>query len=139
MASSLKAEAKNSVQSNVKAIYGQLDMAIAKIRTSSKISKASIESMHRELIQEINKAVKDVKGKLEKQKAAEEQERLRKIQEVRNFRKFYSEFIYYLCSDVIATDPKTISEVLEIFDDKLVLMFFVHFQEFSRGLISRRK
>merc|ERR1712004_77892 len=76
-----KAEAKNSVQSNVKAIYGQLDMAIAKIRTSSKISKASIESMHRELIQEINKAVKDVKGKLEKQKAAEEQERLRKIQE----------------------------------------------------------
>ena len=72
MASSLKAEAKNSVQSNVKAIYGQLDMAIAKIRTSSKISKASIESMHRELIQEINKAVKDVKGKLEKQKAAEE-------------------------------------------------------------------
>ena len=68
MASSLKAEAKNSVQSNVKAIYGQLDMAIAKIRTSSKISKASIESMHRELIQEINKAVKDVKGKLEKQK-----------------------------------------------------------------------
>ena len=86
MASSLKAEAKNSVKSNVKAIYGQLDMAIAKIRTSSKISKASIESMHRELIQEINKAVKDVKGKLEKQKAAEEQERLRKIQEVRNFR-----------------------------------------------------
>ena len=85
MASSLKAEAKNSVQSNVKAIYGQLDMAIAKIRTSSKISKASIESMHRELIQEINKAVKDVKGKLEKQKAAEEQERLRKIQEVRNY------------------------------------------------------
>ena len=137
MASSLKAEAKNSVQSNVKAIYGQLDMAIAKIRTSSKISKASIESMHRELIQEINKAVKDVKGKLEKQKAAEEQERLRKIQEVRNFRIFYSEFIY--CSDVIATDPKTISEVLEIFDDKLILMFFVHFQEFSRGLISRRK
>ena len=82
MASSLKPEAKNSVQSNVKAIYGQLDMAIAKIRASSKITKTSIESMHRELIQEINKAVADVKGKLEKQKAAEEQERLRKIQEV---------------------------------------------------------
>ena len=98
MASSLKAEAKNSVQSNVKAIYGQLDMAIAKIRTSSKISKASIESMHRELIQEINKAVKDVKGKLEKQKAAEEQERLRKIQEVSSFRIFNPNFCTVLMS-----------------------------------------
>ena len=137
MASSLKAEAKNSVQSNVKAIYGQLDMAIAKIRTSSKISKASIESMHRELIQEINKAVKDVKGKLEKQKAAEEQERLRKIQEVSNFRTFYSLFLFFIY--FIETDLKAISGVLEIFDDKLILMFFVHFQEFSRGLISRRK
>ena len=137
MASSLKAEAKNSVQSNVKAIYGQLDMAIAKIRTSSKISKASIESMHRELIQEINKAVKDVKGKLEKQKAAEEQERLRKIQEVRNFRIFYSLFLFFI--DVIATDLKTNSEAIEIFADKLILMLFVHFQEFSSGLISRRK
>ena len=50
---------------------------------------------------------------------------------------FYSLFMYFI--DFIATDLKTISEVLEIFDDKLVLMFFVHFQEFSRGLISRRK
>ena len=50
---------------------------------------------------------------------------------------FYSLFMYFI--DFIATDLKTISGVLEIFDDKLILMSFVRFQEFSRGLISRRK
>ena len=82
MASSLKAEAKSSVQANVKSIYGHLDQAIAQIRASSKISKGAIDKMNQELINEINKAVADVKVKLERQKAAEEQERLRKIQEV---------------------------------------------------------
>merc|ERR1712173_516959 len=81
MASTLKADAKKSVQANVKAIYGHLDNAIAKIRASSKISKANIDTINQELINEINKAVADVKVKLEKQKAAEEQERLKKIQE----------------------------------------------------------
>ena len=50
---------------------------------------------------------------------------------------FYSLFMYFI--DFIATNLKTISGVLEIFDDKLSLMFFVRFEEFSRGLISRRK
>ena len=85
MASTLKPDAKKSVQANVKAIYGHLDNAIAKIRASSKISKANIDAINADLIKEINKAVADVKVKLEKQKSAEEQERLRKIQEVRNF------------------------------------------------------
>ena len=85
MAATLKPDAKKSVQANVKAIYGHLDNAIAKIRASSKISKANIDAINADLIKEINKAVADVKVKLEKQKSAEEQERLRKIQEVRNF------------------------------------------------------
>ena len=50
---------------------------------------------------------------------------------------FYCLFLYFI--DFIATDLKTISGVLEIFDDKLILMSFVRFEEFSRGLISRRK
>ena len=50
---------------------------------------------------------------------------------------FYSLFMYFI--DFIATDLKTMPGVLEIFDDKLILMSFVRFQEFSRGLISRRK
>ena len=83
MASTLKPDAKKSVQANVKAIFGHLDNAIAKIRASSKISKANIDAINADLIKEINKAVADVKVKLEKQKSAEEQERLRKIQEVR--------------------------------------------------------
>ena len=37
--------------------------------------------MNEDLLGQINKAIRDVKDKLEKQKAAEEQERLRKIQE----------------------------------------------------------
>merc|ERR1711971_248356 len=81
MASTLKPDAKKSVQANVKAIYAHLDNAIAKIRASSKISKANIDAINADLIKEINKAVADVKVKLEKQKSAEEQERLRKIQE----------------------------------------------------------
>ena len=89
MASTLKPDAKKSVQANVKAIYGHLDNAIAKIRASSKISKANIDAINADLIKEINKAVADVKVKLEKQKSAEEQERLRKIQEVRNFLFYY--------------------------------------------------
>ena len=79
MATTLKPDAKATVQSNVKSIYGHLDNAIAKIRASSKISKSNIDSMNKELMNEINKAVADVKGKLEKQKAADEQERLRKM------------------------------------------------------------
>ena len=86
MATSLKD--KKSVQANVKTIYGHLDHAIAKIRSSSNISKSSIDNMNQQLITEINQAVKDVKVKLEKQKAAEEQERLRKIQEVRTYFKY---------------------------------------------------
>ena len=50
---------------------------------------------------------------------------------------FYSLFMYFI--DFIATDLKTIPGVLEIFDDKLILMSVVRFEEFSRGLISRRK
>lgn len=53
----------------------------AKIQASSKITKNQINSMNEELLGQINKAIRDVKDKLEKQKAAEEQERLRKIQE----------------------------------------------------------
>ena len=53
----------------------------AKIQASSKITKNQINSMNEDLLGQINKAIRDVKDKLEKQKAAEEQERLRKIQE----------------------------------------------------------
>ena len=93
MASTLKPDAKKSVQANVKAIFGHLDNAIAKIRASSKISKANIDAINADLIKEINKAVADVKVKLEKQKSAEEQERLRKIQEVR---KIFSNFFLHV-------------------------------------------
>jgi len=81
MSSTLKPDAKAKVQENVKIIYGQLDSVIAKIQASSKITKNQIHSMNEDLLAQINKAIRDVKDKLEKQKAAEEQERLRKIQE----------------------------------------------------------
>ena len=58
-----------------------LDVKPAKIQASSKITKNQINSMNEDLLAQINKAIRDVKDKLEKQKAAEEQERLRKIQE----------------------------------------------------------
>lgn len=81
MASSLKEKDKQAVQANVKAIYGQLDAAIAKIRASAGMKKSDIDRLNQALVDKINSEVGDVKKRLEKQRAAEEQERLRKIQE----------------------------------------------------------
>jgi myosin-6 len=50
MASSLKPDARANVQANVKAIYSQLDAAIARIRASSKITKTEIDAMYKVIV-----------------------------------------------------------------------------------------
>merc|ERR1711981_1364133 len=80
MSSKLKS-GKDSVQANVKHIYGQLDGTIATIKGSPRISSTEIGRLNTGLVALINKELGSVKDKLEKQKVAEEQERIRKIQE----------------------------------------------------------
>merc|ERR1712108_99927 len=72
---------KESIKSNVDKIYTQLDAAIAKIKASERISSREIEMMHSSLVAAIQKEIAGVKKKIETEKIAEEQARLRKIQE----------------------------------------------------------
>ena len=81
MSESLKAE-RAAVLANVDKIHGQLDVAIARIRTSPKISKSDIDRMYNSLVDLINVELRGVKQKLERQRIVEEeQERMRKLQE----------------------------------------------------------
>ena len=81
MSESLKAE-RAAVLANVDKIHGQLDVAIARIRTSPKISKSDIDRMYNSLVDLINTELRGVKQKLERQRIVEEeQERMRKLQE----------------------------------------------------------
>ena len=56
-------------------IYGQLDTAIAKIRSSERITPREIESMHSSLVAAIQREIGGVKKKIEAEKIAEEQAR----------------------------------------------------------------
>lgn len=81
MSESLKVE-RDAVLANVDKIHGQLDVAIARIRTSPKISKSDIDRMYNSLVDLINVELRGVKQKLERQRIVEEeQERMRKLQE----------------------------------------------------------
>ena len=80
MSESLKSE-KSSVMANVDKIHGQLETAIARIRSSPKISKSEIDKMYTLLVDQINSELRGVKQKLEKQRIDEEKERMRKLQE----------------------------------------------------------
>ena len=64
-----KQSGKDSVQGNVKQIYAQLDNAIARIKSSSKIRPNEIEKYHKSLVEAINNAIEDVKHKIEKAKS----------------------------------------------------------------------
>ena len=66
---------------NVDKIHGQLETAIARIRSSPKISKSEIDKMYTLLVDQINSELRGVKQKLEKQRIDEEKERMRKLQE----------------------------------------------------------
>ena len=80
MSESLKAE-KAGVMSDIEKINCQLDEAIARIRALPRIPKSEIDKMYKNLTEQINREVITVKGKLERQRINEEQERLRKLQE----------------------------------------------------------
>jgi myosin-6 len=81
MAKSLKASDKDGVEKNVKKIQDSIVQASQDIKGNENIKKADIEKKYTGLVDQINKELSHVKGKLEKQKVAEEQMRLKKIQQ----------------------------------------------------------
>ena len=72
MAASLKSD-RDTVLANAKKINAQLEAAIVKIKSNPKIKKVDIDKLYKELVTLINVALTDVKKRLEKQKATEEQ------------------------------------------------------------------
>ena len=56
-------------------IYGQLDTAIARIKSTERISPREIESMHSNIVTAIQREIGGVKKKIEAEKIAEEQAR----------------------------------------------------------------
>merc|ERR1719400_1814638 len=80
MAKSLKAD-KDGVEKSVKKIQDNIHQVCQTIKGNENIKKSEIEKMHKSLVDQINKELASVKGKLEKQKFAEEQAKLKKIQQ----------------------------------------------------------
>ena len=72
MAASLKSD-RDTVLTNAKKINTQLEAAIVKIKSNPKIKKGDIDKLYKGLVTLINDALADVKKRLEKQKATEEQ------------------------------------------------------------------
>ena len=80
MAKSLRAD-KDGVEKSVKKIQENINQVCQTIKGNENIKKSEIEKMHKGLVDQINKELANVKGKLEKQKVAEEQAKLKKIQQ----------------------------------------------------------
>ncbi|XP_053970179.1 myosin heavy chain 95F isoform X3 [Anastrepha ludens] len=67
--------------SEVNGIHRQVDEAIKTIKTNEKITSREIDGLYTSVMANMNKLTVDLNTKLKEQKQAEEQERLRKIQE----------------------------------------------------------
>jgi len=80
MAKNLKSD-KDSVEKAVRKIQDNIDQVCITIKRNENITKREIEKYYKTLVDQINKELSNVKSKIEKQKAAEEQAKLRKLQE----------------------------------------------------------
>merc|ERR1712243_489973 len=80
MAKGLKSD-KDGVEKSVRKIQDNIDQVCKSIKGNETISKKEIEKYYKSLVEQINKELSNVKSKIEKQKAAEEQAKLRKLQQ----------------------------------------------------------
>merc|ERR1711892_1171159 len=80
MTKSLKSD-KDGVEKSVKKIQDNIDQVCKTIKGNEAISKREIEKYYKSLVDQINKELSNVKSKIEKQKAADEQTKLRKLQQ----------------------------------------------------------
>jgi len=80
MAKSLKPD-KDGVEKSVSKIQDNINQVCKTIKGNETISKKEIDKYYKSLVDQINKELSNVKSKIEKQKAAEEQANLRKLQQ----------------------------------------------------------
>merc|ERR1712128_344163 len=80
MTKSLKSD-KDGVEKSVKKIQDNIDQVCKTIKGNEAITKREIEKYYKSLVDQINKELPNVKSKIEKQKAADEQTKLRKLQQ----------------------------------------------------------
>lgn len=80
MTKSLKSD-KDGVEKSVRKIQDNIDQVCKTIKGNETISKKEIEKYYKSLVDQINKELSNVKSKIEKQKAADEQVKLRKLQQ----------------------------------------------------------
>merc|ERR1711902_1446 len=72
---------KSSMEQSLDMLRQNMDKAVGTIKACEKIKKAEIDKMYNSLMEQINKEFTNVKKKIEEERIAEEQERLRKLQE----------------------------------------------------------
>merc|ERR1712079_365831 len=72
---------KSSMEQNLDVLRQNMDKAVGTIKACEKIKKAEIDKMYNSLVEQIKKEFGNVKKKLEEERIAEEEERLRKLQE----------------------------------------------------------
>merc|ERR1711872_533999 len=80
MGKSLKSD-RDNVEKSVNKIKDNIVQVSKTVKSNENIKKSEIEKMYNGLVDQINKELANVKSKIEKQKVAEEQARLRKIQQ----------------------------------------------------------
>merc|ERR1719186_111499 len=80
MAANLKSDQKSSMAA-VNQINENISQAVKAIRKNERIKKKEIDRIYNGLVDQIKKELGGVKNKIEKQKVAEEQAKLRKLQE----------------------------------------------------------
>merc|ERR1740131_90929 len=80
MASGLKSD-KDSVMKNVQKLNANINKVIYNIKQNHEIKKKEMDKMYQGLVDDINTEISNVKRKIEKQKAAEEQLKLKKLQQ----------------------------------------------------------
>lgn len=80
MASGLKSD-KDSVMKAVQKLNNNIEKVIHTIKHDKNIKKKEMDKLYQGLVDEINHEISSVKKKIEKQKAAEEQLKLKKLQE----------------------------------------------------------
>merc|ERR1719350_2701352 len=80
MTKGLKSD-KEGVEKSVRKIQDNIDQVCKTIKGNETISKREIEKYYQSLVDQINKELSNVKSKIEKQKAADEQAKLRKLQQ----------------------------------------------------------
>jgi len=72
---------RSVLEQSIDSLKQNIDKAVNTIKTCERISKSEIDKIYKSLVDQINKELVGVKRKIEQERIAEEQEKLRKLQQ----------------------------------------------------------